>query len=493
MKYISSAYKKSKIKFFLLAHKIRNFFRCSKPVHVIICGCSRSGSTLIYNIMRAVIQEPTFSPSRELSATKTLKFSADNYITKRPLDLFEIENIQRLLGKVRTLKFIIMIRDPRSLVTSRHASVAHQYFQGYDYQFFINHSRGVKSFTNPGVVETFRAINKLSFDNSRFLLLKYEDLIADPDAVQDRIQEFIGMSMRSSFSDYTPSDLPVELSRALNGARPIDKANLDRWKAPEHRHRLERQFSLCPELYDIVARYEYSKLGSMRINANNAIDAKRGTIIAFHTPDELYANEAKRMKASIERFGLTHDITEIPTIGSWVENCSMKPTWILRKRKEIRGPLLYVDVDTVFHSDPWPYLSQYDGDIAVMIYRDGQLNSSTIWINDTPNALQLLEDWKLQCDQARDVYDQLVLQGIIEEQEREGSVLRVQRLPINLCYIFDRKKERILGEPIIENLQASRVVKARGARSARLERRAKRVSELDSYLSSIPKKEDISK
>ncbi len=66
------------------------------------------------------------------------------------------------------------------------------------------------------------------------------------------------------------------------------------------------------------------------------------------------------------------------------------------------GPLLYIDVDAFVHNDPWPYLSQFDGDMAAVFYNNAQLNSATLLINDTKNAREVLSRWKDLADKRRD-------------------------------------------------------------------------------------------
>jgi hypothetical protein len=137
--------------------------------------------------------------------------------------------------------------------------------------------------------------------------------------------------------------------------------------------------------------------------------AVAGKIVAFYTSNSLYESEAKRMVSSATRLGLSVEATAVDSVGSWVRNASLKAAFLLEARQKHKGPLLYVDVDAVFHRNPWPILSQYDCDIA--LYREnGRLLSGTILLNDTPQTLRLLEEWKTRSDTHPDVWDQVVLQ-----------------------------------------------------------------------------------
>ena len=46
----------------ILKHVLRNLIRRTKPVHIIICGQPRSGTTLFYNMIRAGIPENSCTP-----------------------------------------------------------------------------------------------------------------------------------------------------------------------------------------------------------------------------------------------------------------------------------------------------------------------------------------------------------------------------------------------------------------------------------------------
>ena len=89
-----------------------------------------------------------------------------------------------------------------------------------------------------------------------------------------------------------------------------------------------------------------------------------GMVVAFFTRDSIYDAEKNRLLRSAQRLGLAVDAEPIESTGSWVRNASMKPSVLVAMRKKHTGPLLYVDVDAVFHRDPWPTLAALDCDIA---------------------------------------------------------------------------------------------------------------------------------
>ena len=217
------------------------------------------------------------------------------------------------------------------------------------------------------------------------------------------------------------------------------------------------------------------------------VAAVTGEVVAFFTSNSFYEQEAERMMASAVRLGLSATATAVTSAGSWVRNAALKPTFLLRERSIKRGPLLYVDVDAVFHRNPWPALGVYEGDVAVHYNFEGRLISATILINDTPAALRLLEIWKERCDKDPDIWDQIVLQQIIEDDQASGAPqFHVQSLPISFCWIFDRLSNQKTEVVYIEQLQASRQATAKRRLFRRtkrnLKRRQQRIRQIEKIL-----------
>ncbi|HEV7689826.1 MAG TPA: putative nucleotide-diphospho-sugar transferase [Hyphomonadaceae bacterium] len=205
----------------------------------------------------------------------------------------------------------------------------------------------------------------------------------------------------------------------------------------------------------------------------------QGLIVAFHTTDPLYTREAERLGLSARKLGLPLSLTTFAP-GSWLDIVRLKAGFLLDKRRSERGPLLYVDVDAVIHSDPWALLTAVDGDVAFAVFADGKARSGTMYFADTEGALRFIEDWIQRLQNAPGAWDQHPLDDIVREQKTGAQLgYRVAGLSPSLCYIFDKaEKTGAVGHrPVIEHLQASRDVKSRG-RDDQL-RREQRVRELE--------------
>lgn len=187
-----------------------------------------------------------------------------------------------------------------------------------------------------------------------------------------------------------------------------------------------------------------------------------GLIVAFHTNDPLYRGEARRMKASADRLGLAVDLEEVAS-SSWLEIVRSKVRFLIAKRRDLQGPLLYVDVDAIFHADPWLSLDGANADVSFALLLDNKARSGTVYLADTQGARNFLEDWQGRLHKAPEVWDQHPLTEIAQDSVTGKDIGYCWRnLPPGLCYIFDRaEKTAGIGVlPVIEHLQASRELRA---------------------------------
>lgn len=187
-----------------------------------------------------------------------------------------------------------------------------------------------------------------------------------------------------------------------------------------------------------------------------------GMVVAFFTRDSIYEAEKNRLLSSAQRLGLAVDAEPIESTGSWVRNASMKPSVLVAMRKKHTGPLLYVDVDAVFHRDPWPTLAALDCDIAAYHEPGGQLLSGTLFINHTAGAAALLQAWAQACAENPGEWDQRVLERLLADDALSAEPrYRQARLPVAYCWIFDKTDNPPCDEVFIEHLQASREARQR--------------------------------
>jgi hypothetical protein len=168
-------------------------------------------------------------------------------ISKKPSDLFRVDEIR---GYYRTLqtepRFVLNVRDPRSVLTSVYASP--------------NMAQA-----RPGYVvssERWRAMYQHVQYQRQFgdvIVTEYRDLVERPATVQEILAAFIGCEMRASFESFhssVPSDVDT---RQLNGIRPLDPGTLTKWRAPKHRDRIRQVLAEIPELPQVLIEMGYER------------------------------------------------------------------------------------------------------------------------------------------------------------------------------------------------------------------------------------------
>ena len=180
------------------------------------------------------------------------------------------------------------------------------------------------------------------------------------------------------------------------------------------------------------------------------------TVFGFHTDDELYTKHADILKCSANKFGIDVHFQSFSK-DDWQKIIAFKPCYIAKVRHELQGPILYIDADAIILEDIRPYFESITEDIAVHYIHNNRLISATLFINDTPNARLLVDEWEKRQLAEPGRWDQVVLQELLDAWVEEKRVT-LKKLPPEYNFIFDtsRKAYGDTVEPIIEQLQASR-------------------------------------
>jgi hypothetical protein len=174
----------------------------------------------------------------EISVFEPVPDGETLYLTKKPPDTLRIH---RIFYADPALHVIAMLRDPRAVITSRHESRPEVYFAGYlrwrEYVEAMERLRG----------------------HPRFIVIRYEDLLTNPDRVQAQISaQFPFLVEKRKFSTYPEgADVPESAAQSLNGVRPFDTSRLDGWRA--HLPRINGQLRDHPEMPKDLIRTGYEE------------------------------------------------------------------------------------------------------------------------------------------------------------------------------------------------------------------------------------------
>lgn len=446
---------------------------CSR---IILCGPSAGTLPILATLLRSSATTP-------VEVTRKSAFAAPiqpglTVVTTAASDALGLKRMAAWPAEEQeTARVIICTRDPRDLLRERSEAAGGDYRIGFDHSLHV--SGGFATLTAPGLLFTHEVSENWAKRDARVLLLRHEDLLRRPRLVQLALSRFTGLDFEKPFAALLSAMSPHAdsfLSQAANGTLSREDAA-----------RIARQFRLAPELFDLLWRMDYEGrddrawYDALLAEAPGAMDDTPGTIIGFHTPDPLYRAEAERMRRSIEALRLPLDLTMLASEKGWLSAVQRKPRFLLEQRRRTRGPLLYVDVDAVVHSDPWPYLRGYGGDVAVAGHHGEAVISGTILLNDTPGALAVLEEWTSLQDASPELWDQQCLETLVKRRLSQTCGVRIQFLPPEMCCVFNRKFNPPI-TPVIEHLQASREQFAHSSDTDRLTNlavRRARLSELD--------------
>lgn len=142
----------------------------------------------------------------------------------------------------------------------------------------------------------------------------------------------------------------------------------------------------------------------------------RFKVVSFYTGNGSYAESAKRLAESCRVLGIEADIEGYPDRGSWVDNCNIKPEFILRKLNEEVDCLVWVDADATVVAYPRLF-EQTPVDFGVRAEPGGPtrtpvgrepirlpdnwpsdmenmwFNSGTLFFRKCADAIELVEAW----------------------------------------------------------------------------------------------------
>lgn len=440
--------------------------------HVLFTGTEASSLSGFIELLRHAIPDLDI-PKGPQDALATKNRLTPVVVSWSPRDLASFSEIKATLGRIRSITVVAFVTDPRATVSKATPGVGDEWVSNADY-LLDPHGSGL---TLPGVLAQFDALNNIQQTAGL-------DLITIKPAMSKQEQVHIASLLQQLLGVAPIQALQSWLSRVT-----LQLLENSEWpKSPSQIDHLKKQLALHPGLEEAARATGFPPSPFPMTKTPASTRKAPGKVIGFYTPDEVYRKEAARLSKSLESLHLDYELIEVAPEKDWVRTTLLKPQWMLRARHELTGPLLYIDVDAYVHKNPWPYLSQYTGDIAA-VYDYGILNSATILINDTSGARDILLRWHTLAksrlieragtlEQTGEDSDQTVLRDIVDEAlQVDNPGFSFQRLPMNMAYIFDGKhRHELVGPVYIEQLQASR---ESTGHEKRLARRRQRLQELD--------------
>ena len=207
-----------------------------KRIHIV--GVSpRTGTTLMAEALKTCFTIDTFT-SHEDRLFARAATNGRIFLTKAPKDIMIVAPSLRVDSD---LYVICMIRDPRDIICSKHKKNPERYWAGLKYW---------KTYT--------QALEQIA-NHPRFISIKYEEFVSEPDNVQKTIAQKIPfLKTEVPFSKYHEVAEVTEASKqALRSVRPIKPTSVGRWK--EHRARIKGQLEIHGSITDDLISYGYEK------------------------------------------------------------------------------------------------------------------------------------------------------------------------------------------------------------------------------------------
>ena len=207
-----------------------------KHIHIVACS-PRSGTTLLHEAMVTCFRFDKHY-DHEIRFNLVIAAAGQTLITKRPKDTMYMPAVI----DDPQLYVIYVMRDPRDTIVSRH---------GKDKSMFYSNIR---------LWRQMHSYAKQMAGHERFLEIRYEDFVTDPDAVQNELARKIPwLEKLHNFSEYHEYAQVSEKSvKAMHSVRPIAPTSVGVWT--QHPGRIKGQQSihgsLSPEL--IECGYESS-------------------------------------------------------------------------------------------------------------------------------------------------------------------------------------------------------------------------------------------
>jgi hypothetical protein len=183
--------------------------------------------------------------------------------------------------------------------------------------------------------------------------------------------------------------------------------------------------------------------------------------VGYFTIDTPYAQEADKLRQSLDRLHLPHELTGVPNLGSWQKNTQYKSRFIQQQLQQHDGrPLVYLDVDALVLRRPVLF-NDLDCDLAFVRFNGEELLSGTVYFGNTPTCRKVVDRWVHNCQRFPDTFPPDLLghypngeaawdQRLLDLARIETPGVRCVELPQAYTYIEDLSRSRYPGvEPII--------------------------------------------
>lgn len=215
---------------------------------IYILGCGRSGTTLMLSLMTCFADTYTLLDEAALGgedyAGRFLRIDRPEktHVIKRASNAYEFS--PKLPDD---LWLLYVIRHPLDVFTSTLK------LGDKTYDKYIS--------TERWLAEMSALKTLVSQNRKRLVIVRYEDLVSDPDRAQQDIADAIGLEIAKPFSRYHENfETSAVIRDSMNGVRKPDQNSIDRWRHAQFKPYVDEIFSqVGPEIGWVNTRFRYSR------------------------------------------------------------------------------------------------------------------------------------------------------------------------------------------------------------------------------------------
>ena len=202
-----------------------------RHIHIVACS-PRSGTTLLHEVMVTCFKVDKHY-DHEIRFHLVSADDGQMLITKRPKDTMYMPAV---IDSDPGLYVIYVMRDPRDTICSRH---------GKDKSIY---------YSNVRLWRQMHGYAKQMAGHERFLEIRYEDFVSDPDATQQMIlDKFPWLEKLHNFSEYHEyAEVSEKSITAMHSVRPIAPTSVGVWMKNPGRIKAQQMIhgSLRPDLIE---------------------------------------------------------------------------------------------------------------------------------------------------------------------------------------------------------------------------------------------------
>lgn len=253
-----------------------------RRLHVTSSG-PRTGSTLLAELIKASFVVDGTSAHEDSASVPNRDFCSKGLVlSKKPLEI-----LPTLVGTYcdRNFHAVCIVRDPRDMVCSQHRGAPDRYYVSlafWNYFYFFYKSLKARK---------------------RILIVKYEDLVTDPDGIQQQlITTFPFLQKKADFSEFNSGVAVSQASRlALHDVRPISSNSIGGWQ--EHKPRVRAQISIHGDPTDSLIALGY-ECDSSWLSKVDDLDTPRFTTVK----GDCYSNDRRITEVKSAALVITNSI-----------------------------------------------------------------------------------------------------------------------------------------------------------------------------------------